>query len=360
LTSSLTPSLTVTPSLTATPSPTFTGMGVVNGNFEDYKTGWTENSSLNIPIIGSWSNFAAWTGTYVAWLGGMTGGVDIIEQTVTVPSDNSSLYLHSGFYSGESTCSSDFARVYVEETVDNIVTKTLVKQWGMCNRSKWAPLTLYNQQVIDLSAWVADPPQPVTIRFELTNDSFKPSSWIIDTVKFGPTISNTTLLNADFANGADGSWNEDSRSDGQRPGQFIANGVAKLGGKTPARNLTSDRITQYVTLPADAKRLLFDVSVNSVESCASFYDVLNIEVDGNWLGGMDICKGTRPGRASVDISAYAGQRVPISIFLTTDLSLGSEVTIDNVAISNTLTAVNVSRVVLTPVKTAVDATALHK
>jgi len=208
-----------------------------------------------------------------------------------------------------------------------------------------------------MSAWAG---QSVTIRFGLTNDSFKPSSWIIDTVKFGPTISNTTVLNGDFANGADGSWNEDSRNNGQQAGQFIANGVAKLGGVNPARNLTSDRITQYVTLPADAKRLLFDVSVSSVESCASFYDVLNIEVDDTRLGGMDICKGIRPGRASVDISAYAGQRVPISIFLTTDSSMGSEVTIDNVTISSTLTAVNVSRVVLTPVKTAVDATVLHK
>jgi hypothetical protein len=208
-----------------------------------------------------------------------------------------------------------------------------------------------------MSAWAG---QSVTIRFGLTNDSFKPSSWIIDTVKFGPTISNTTLLNADFANGADGSWNEDSRNNGQQAGQFIANGVAKLGVKTPARNLTSDRITQYVTLPADAKRLLFDVSVNSDESCGKFYDTMTIAVNDAILGTMDICRGVRPGRASVDIAAYAGQRVPISIFLTTDISIGSEITIDNVAISNTLTAVNVSRVVLTPVKTSMDATALQK
>jgi hypothetical protein len=227
----------------------------------------------------------------------------------------------------------------------------------MCNRSKWSPLTLYNQQVIDLSTLQG---QTVIIRFELSNDSFNPSSWIIDTVKFGPTISNTTLLNADFANGAEGSWNEDSRSDGQRTGQFIANGVAKLGGKTPARNLTSDRITQYVTLPADAKRLLFDLSVNSDESCGKFYDTMTITVNDTPLGAMDICKTTNAGRASVDISTYAGQRVPVSIFLTTDSSIGSEITIDNVAISNTLTAVNVSRVVLTPVKTSMDATALHK
>jgi hypothetical protein len=321
----------------------------VNGDFEGYKTGWTENSSLNFPIIGSWSNFAAWTGRYLAWLGGVNGGVDSIEQTVTIPADNTSLYLHTGFYSWESTCSSDFARVYVNNT--------LVKQWGMCNRSKWSPLTLYNQQVIDLRTWQG---QTVPIRFELSNDSFNPSSWIIDTVKFGPTISNTTLLNADFANGADGSWNEDSRNNGQQTGQFIANGVAKLGNKIPARNLTSDRITQYVTLPADAKRLLFDVSVNSDESCGKFYDTMTITVNDTPLGTMDICKGIRSGRASVDISAYAGQRVPISIFLTTDSSYGSEITIDNVTVSNTLTAVNVPQVVLMPVKTVMDATALHK
>jgi hypothetical protein len=40
--------------------------------------------------------------------------------------------------------------------------------------------------------------------------------------------------------------------------------------------------------------------------------------------------------------------------------MGSEITIDNVTVSNTLTAVNVPQVVLTPVKTVMDATALHK
>ncbi|NBU63056.1 MAG: hypothetical protein EBS29_00890 [Chloroflexia bacterium] len=341
---------TLTPSLTPT---TFAGMGIVNGDFEDYQTGWTEHSSLNFPIIGSWSNFAAWTGRYVAWLGGTVGGeadsVDALEQTVTVSSTNSALYLHSGFYSWESNCASDYARIYV----NNI----LVKQWGMCNQSNWAPLTLYNQQIIDMSTWVG---QTVPIRFELTNNSINPSSWIIDTVKFGPTISNTTLLNGNFANGADGSWNEDSRNNGQRTGQFIANGVAKLGNLNPPRNLTSDRITQYVTLPADAKRLLFDFRMNSVEVCAHYYDVVNITVDDNRLGRIDICKGMVPGRAVVDISGYAGKRVPISIFLTTDSALGSEVIIDNVAVSNTPVPVSIPQDVLTPVKTVMDATALHK
>jgi hypothetical protein len=134
----------------------------------------------------------------------------------------------------------------------------------------------------------------------------------------------------------------------------------KLGGVNPARNLTSDRISQYVTLPADAKRLLFDVSVNSSEGCAKFYDVLNIEVNDTRLGAMDICNGIMPGRVSVDISAYAGQRVPISIFLTTDGSFGSEVQIDNVTISNSPTAVTMAQVLLTPAKLSMDITTLHK
>ena len=350
-TNTRTPSPTMTPSATVTPSPTFTGDGIANGDFEGYKTSWTENSTLNYAVIGAWANFAPWTGRYVAWLGGAVNSVETIEQTVTIPTGNTSLYLHTGFYSAESAlaCSNDFARVYVNNTI--------VKQWGVCNRSSWSPLTLYNQQVIDVSEWQG---QTVPIRFELSNDDANTSSWIIDTVKFGPTRTNTTLLNADFASGANGNWQEDSRSDGQRVGQFIANGIAKLGNLTPARNLTSDRITQYITLPADAKRLLFDVRVKSSENCGKFYDVMNVTVDDVILGMLDICNDVLPTRASVDISAYAGKRVPISIFLTTDISIGSEISIDNVAVSNTLTAVNLSKIVLTAANRGMDTTTMHK
>ena len=87
---------------------------------------------------------------------------------------------------------------------------------------------------------------------------------------------------------------------------------------------------------------------------------MNVTVDDVILGMLDICNDVLPTRASVDISAYAGKRVPISIFLTTDISIGSEISIDNVAVSNTLTAVNLSKIVLTAANRGMDTTTMHK
>jgi hypothetical protein len=66
------------------------------------------------------------------------------------------------------------------------------------------------------------------------------------------------------------------------------------------------------------------------------------------------------GRKSVDITAFAGRRVRISFFLTTDSSVGSEARIDNVALSNTASAVNVSRVTLTAIKPNADMSSMMK
>jgi len=82
--------------------------------------------------------------------------------------------------------------------------------------------------------------------------------------------------------------------------------------------------------------------------------VLNVEVDDKIVGVVDICRSTVGGRKNVNISAYAGKRVRISFFLTTDSSVGSEVRIDNVALSNSTTAVNVPFVQLVSLKPVID------
>ena len=204
---------------------------------------------------------------------------------------------------------------------------------------------MYSQYEFDLSQWSG---QAVLLTFFLTNDSANPSSWFIDTVKFIPTSANTTIQNADFADNNLGAWAEESLNNGPRLGQFIANGVAKLGSVAPARNRAVDRISQYVTLSADAKRLLFDYAPRSDELCGKSYDVLNVDVDGALLGAVDICKTTPAHTGSVDISAFAGRRVRVSFFLITDYSQASEVSLDNVVISNSLNAISVPTVVPIP------------
>jgi len=342
-TRTLSPSMTV--SMTPTITPTFTGSGVVNGDFEQGTVGWAERSSLGFPFIAKWLGRPAWVGEYFAWLGGVNNENAQLEQVVTVPSDNTSLAVHMGFYSMQSAsnCTSDVARILVNGTV--------LSRWDVCNKSAWMPVPLYSQAIVDMSAYAG---QTVTLVFELANDSSAFSSWYIDTVRFVAPQSNQTILNADFANAGSGEWHETSRTNGASLGRFVTGGIAKLGNKAPPRNSVSDRISQYVTLPADTKRLLFDMTSSSDEACGKFYDVLNVEVDDKIVGVVDICRSTVGGRKNVDISAYAGKRVRISFFLTTDSSVGSEVRIDNVALSNSTTAVNVPFVQLVSLKPVID------
>ena len=122
----------------------------------------------------------------------------------------------------------------------------------------------------------------------------------------------------------------------------------------------SDRISQYVTLPADTRRLLFDMTSDSAESCGAYYDVLNVEIDNTIVGTVDVCRGLAPGLRSVDVTAFARRRVRISFYLTTDSSVGSEVRIDNVALSSTASAVNVARVTLSAIKPNADMSGMLK
>jgi hypothetical protein len=242
-----------------------------------------------------------------------------------------------GFHSQDTVCINDTANVFANDT--------RIGQLEVCNRSKWAPLPMYSQYEFDLHQWSG---QAVLLTFFLTNDSANPSSWFIDTVKFIPTSNNSTLQNADFSDTHLGAWTEESLSNGPRLGQFIANGVAKLGNVVPPQNLVVDRISQYVTLPVDAKRLLFDYVPRSEELCGKSYDVLNIEIDNKLVGAIDICRTTLARTGSVDVSAFAGRRVRVSFFLVTDYSQGSEVTIDTVMIRNTLSAISIPTVVVIP------------
>jgi hypothetical protein len=274
---------------------------------------------------------------YMAWLGGITESRDVLDQTVFVPTDKTTLSIHMGFHSQDTVCINDMANMFINDT--------RIAQIGLCNQSKWAPMPMYSQYEFDLQQWSG---HSVLLTFFLTNDSANPSSWFIDTVKFMPTSVNTTIQNADFADSNLGAWVEESLSNGPRLGQFIANGVAKLGSVAPAHNRAVERISQYVTFPTDAKRLMFDYVPHSEELCGKSYDVLNVEVDGVLIGAVDICKTTPARTGSVDVSTFAGRRVRVSFFLITDYSQASEVLLDNVVISNSLNAISVPTVVPIP------------
>jgi hypothetical protein len=274
---------------------------------------------------------------YAAWLGGIADSRDVLDQTIHIPADKTTLSVHMGFHSQDTSCINDTAHLFVNDT--------RIGQWEVCNRSTWTALPMYSTYEFDLHQWRN---QSVLLTFFLTNDSANPSSWFVDTVKFVPPSNNSTLQNADFSDNTRAEWREESLNNGLQPGQFIAGGVAKLGNLVPARNRAVDRISQYVTFPIDAKRLLFDYVAHSEERCGYAYDMLYVEVDSHLVGAIDICKTTPARVGSVDVSAFAGNRVQVSFVMVTDYSQGSEVLIDNVALSNTLTQVSVPTVVVAP------------
>jgi hypothetical protein len=323
ITSSSTATLTVTPTPTPTLTPIYNGIGVQNGDFEAKGLGWNQRSTMNDTLIANWPAMPIWTGMYLAWLGGIADSRDVLDQTIRVPTDKTTLSVHMGFHSKDTVCTNDSAYLFVNDT--------RLTQLAVCNQSKWAPLSLYSQYEFDMHQWSN---QSVLLTFFLNNDGANPSSWFIDTVKFIPTSNNSTLQNADFANTNGIAWVEESLDRGQQVGQFIADGVAKLGNMNPARNRAVDRISQYVTLSADVKRLLFNYAPRSDELCGKSYDVLNVEVADSIVDTIDICKMSAPQQKSIDISAFAGKRVRVSFFLVTDYFISSEVTIDNVVISN--------------------------
>lgn len=103
-------------------------------------------------------------------------------------------------------------------------------------------------------------------------------------------------------------------------------------------------------MPNDTKRLQFDYAAHSEERCGQSYDVLQVEVDYRvvGVGVVDICKTTPSRLGSVDVSPFAGKRVRVRFVLVTDYPQGSAVTTDNVALSNTLSAISVPTAVAIP------------
>ena len=255
----------------------------------------------------------------------MPSEVATIAQTITVPTDATTLRVHQGMASYETACASsaDKARFTVNGTT--------IREWTLCNRARWTTAAEYDTLEFDLSTYAG---QSVTLGFVVDNSAYNTSSWYIDTVNFVPARANSTLTNGDFSVNGDGNWVENSRDLGAQPGQMILGGVAKLGSiGVDATNLTTRRISQYVTIPASAKSLLFSVTPRTNEFCGAYYDALNVEVDEVVVGRVDICRSQRTGQWSIDMTPYINKRVKIGFNYVTDSSIAGEAVIDDVNLS---------------------------
>jgi hypothetical protein len=217
------------------------------------------------------------------------------------------------------------------DTARFTVNGAMVREWTLCNKARWATVAEYDTLEFDLSAYAG---QSVTLGFVVNNNSYDVSSWYIDTVHFVPASSNTTLGNADFSMRGDGTWFENSREWGEQLGQMVIGGGAKLGSyAVDSTNMTSRRVSQYVSVPSSTRSMLFTVAPQTLEFCGVYYDVLNIEVDEVVVGRIDICRTQRSGQWSVDMTPYANKRVKIGFNYVTDSSIAGEVVVDDVSLS---------------------------
>jgi hypothetical protein len=170
--SALPPSPQPTPEPTATPLP---GGGINNGDFESGQTGWTEYESfgwLDLIRDAAHLDVPPHGGNWAVRLGGHSGLVSYIHQTVTVPGSSPYLGYWRWIDSDEnaSLCHVDIAQVLVDGSA--------VEEYGMCattNTSGW------EHAVLNLSAYAG---QSVALRFRTETDSSIISTLYIDDVAF--------------------------------------------------------------------------------------------------------------------------------------------------------------------------------
>jgi hypothetical protein len=150
--------------------------GIVNGDFEQGKTGWTEYSTHGWSLILS-SGFppgvTARSGSWAAWLGGDNSETSYIEQAVTVPA--SQPYLHYWHWIQSSDyCGYDVASVRVNGTA--------VDSYDLCQTTATAG---WVEHTVNLSAYAG---QSATLQLRVTTDSSYASSLFIDDVSFQASV----------------------------------------------------------------------------------------------------------------------------------------------------------------------------
>ena len=167
----------------ALPSAPATEM-LINGDFEQYHTGWTETTQVPTPII----NPAALlpvpphSGNYAAWLGGYNGADDQLFQTVSVPAAATAATLGFWYWSitEESSPGYDYFALQIMDpnTGSHYVDVPDIDAVPPSNGWQYATYTLSPSQVAAIRG------KTVRVRFRVITDGSLLSSFIIDDVSF--------------------------------------------------------------------------------------------------------------------------------------------------------------------------------
>ncbi len=164
---------TPTPTVIApTPTPTpVSGQLISNGGFENGGSGWTESSSGGYEIV---DTSKPHTGTKSAYLCGYNNCTDSIYQTITIPSNATTVTLTYYDYisTQETSHSYDFFTAQVRDSSGNVL-KTLQSLSDGSGLNNWYKSTF------DLSSYKG---RTVQIYFKGTNDSSNPTDFYVDDV----------------------------------------------------------------------------------------------------------------------------------------------------------------------------------
>lgn len=164
---------TLTPTPTPTPIPAM--VPITNGNFESGRTGWSEVSSNEFPLIfdrpGLPSSIVPRSGSWLAWLGGANDEIAYIEQEVSIPS-NAPHFTYWYWVVSEDSCGNDRGAVVLNGRI-------IADIYELCSSTE---TNGWQARSVDLSAFAG---QTVLIQIRAeTDDNGIFSNLFIDDVAF--------------------------------------------------------------------------------------------------------------------------------------------------------------------------------
>jgi hypothetical protein len=151
---------------------------LVNGNFESGRSGWTESSTHNYPLIVTQfaGDIQARSGQWAAWLGGDDNETSVLSQQVTVPGGAAAYLVYWHWIASEDLCGYDKLEVRVNGAVRH--------SYSLCTNNEtpdWRPVS------VNLNPFAG---QTINLQFRVTTDGTLNSNLFIDDVGFqaGPAL----------------------------------------------------------------------------------------------------------------------------------------------------------------------------
>jgi hypothetical protein len=153
--------------------------GVINGDFEDGPTGWTEYSKHGWDLIVTKfpKGVTPHSGSWAVWLGGDYNDISFVQQQVTVPPGSPYLaYWH--WVASADVCGFDFGGVIVNGS-------EVVDQYNLCqseNTGGWV------RHTVNLNAYAG---QSISLQIRVETDESRNSNLFVDDVSFQASASPT-------------------------------------------------------------------------------------------------------------------------------------------------------------------------